>query len=468
MKNKKRILSSILVVVLLATLLTGCASGTLSRKVTNEKGQVVISVGDFPDPDTDKEAYDIKLMNVKKFEELHPNIKIEPVSWKYDPRTYMAKAEGKTLPTVYTVPLTESKKLMDMGYTADITNELKSRGFYNALNDFALQNISRDGKVYLLPNGNYDVGLIVNLNLYEKAGFVDEDGTPYQPIDWDDLVRVAKVIKEKTGKAGFVFPTTEYNGGWRFCPVAWGFGAVLETQENGKWKATFDSQETVNALQFIKDLKWKHNVLPENTLINGTEVVKLCATGEAAICIGEADRVNEMVKYGLSLDKIGMLQLPSGPMKKVTMMGGTYMAIDKNSTPEQISAAMEWIEFGGNTVKLTDEIKESLKDKVELDIAENKIVGVEKLSPWNDDSEVENYKKQLQREFINVNPNHIKHYNDKSGMEYQAEEPIDAQALYTTLDACIQSVVTDKNADCAEILKKAASDFQKNNLDYAN
>ena len=49
------------------------------------------------------------------------------------------------------------------------------------------------------------------------------------------------------------------------------------------------------------------------------------------------------------------------------------------------------------------------------------------------------------------------------------EEPVCAQELYGILDNCIQAVLTDKNADCAELLKKANSDFQQNyldNLDY--
>ena len=62
----------------------------------------------------------------------------------------------------------------------------------------------------------------------------------------------------------------------------------------------------------------------------------------------------------------------------------------------------------------------------------------------------------------------MKLYNDKENLEFQAEEPVDAQALYALLDTCIQEVLTNKDADCASLIKKAASDFQKNNLDNAN
>ena len=52
-------------------------------------------------------------------------------------------------------------------------------------------------------------------------------------------------------------------------------------------------------------------------------------------------------------------------------------------------------------------------------------------------------------------------------MEFQAEEPIDGQALYAVIDNIVQEVLNNKNANIEELVKKEAADFQKNNLDYA-
>jgi len=464
MKKSKKLLGVLLSVALLVTMVAGCSSD----KDASTDGKVVISVGNFSDPDTNPETYKIQMEQVKDFERLHPNIKIEPVIWDFDPRTYIAKAEGGTLPNVYYVPFTEAKNVIDSGYAADITDEFKKRGFYDSVNEFILQNISRDGKIYLLPTDSYDVGFIVNLKLFAQAGLVEEDGTPYQPKDWDDVIRISKIIKEKTGKAGLVIPTTDYTGGWRFTPVAWSFGTVFETKVDGKWKATFDSDEGAAALQFIKDLKWKHDILPANTLVNSAEVEKLIGTSEAAMTFGEQSNINKMVKYGIELNELGMVQMPAGPVKKVSLMGGSYRVIDKNSTPEQIAAGFEWLAYQGTTTKLTDEIKESFKKALEEKVVNNQIVGVLPLSPWSEASEVEKFKRETRIECANVDLNHIKLYNDKTGMQFQAEEPIDAQALYAVMDTCLQRVLTDENADCKEVLKKAAADFQKNNLDYVN
>lgn len=73
---------------------------------------------------------------------------------------------------------------------------------------------------------------------------------------------------------------------------------------------------------------------------------------------------------------------------------------------------------------------------------------------------------KLIEEYRNVDEKHLASYNDQSGVEYQVEEPICAQELYSILDSCIQEVLTNVNVDCAELLEKAAADFQQNFLDY--
>ncbi len=45
------------------------------------------------------------------------------------------------------------------------------------------------------------------------------------------------------------------------------------------------------------------------------------------------------------------------------------------------------------------------------------------------------------------------------------EEPYFAQELYGILDAVLQSVLTDKNADPKALLDKAVNDFQTQYLD---
>ena len=97
----------------------------------------------------------------------------------------------------------------------------------------------------------------------------------------------------------------------------------MKQDSDGKWHATFDSPECVEALEFIKDLKWKYDVLPANTLVDldrGSEADG--NRGESAMTLGEPNQINQFPKYGIEPDNIGAVRIPAGPKKRVSLMGG--------------------------------------------------------------------------------------------------------------------------------------------------
>lgn len=452
--------------VLAASVLAGCGA-----KSENEEGKVVISLGDtFPDEKTEPERYERFMETIKRFEEKYPNVKVEDAQWNFSPDTFLAKAEAGTLPTVYYVPFTEANNMMKLGYAADLTEYLEERGYVEKMNDFILGLISEDNKIYFLPEQtNYTVGIAVNLEMYKKAGYVAEDGTLYQPETWEDLAEVAKKIKETTGADGFIFPTTGNVGGWRFTPVAWSYGTVFETQQDdGSWKATFNSPECAKALQFVSDLKWKYNVLPENALVSLDDTKSQFAAGNVAMTFAEPNFIDSAVNsFKLDINNIGMIQLPAGDKRKVSLIGGGLRVIDSNSTPEQIEAALNFLTFIGLGADLDEEKKVSINDSIESRKENGLMVGLDGMSPWKADSDYMVYKNSVIEENKNINIKNIELYNNSDDLETQAEEPIDAQALYAVLDNVIQEVFTNKDADIEKLLDDAANKFQKNNLDYA-
>ncbi len=445
-----------------------CSVAGCGRNAAKD-GEVSITVGDFfPDEAQYPEAYAKVMDRVSKFEEKYPGVKVSDPKFVFNTQTYMAMAEAGTLPTTYYIPLTESKKIIDMGYAADLTDEIKSRGLYDKINSFTMDLISKDGHIYYLPQETYDQGIIVNVELYKKAGYVDANGNLYQPKTWEDLAEVAKKIKETTGVDGFAIPTTDNCGGWRFMPIAWGYGTQFETQQSdGSWKATFNSPECVKALQYLKDLKWKHKVMPEKTLLSNANVQEQFAAGNVAMTIAEANTVNNIVS-SLKFDKnnMGMLKMPAGDYGAVSLMGGGLKVVDRNATPAQTKAALDWYGFTGEiNTELTDEVKEQIDSDIETEKQKNVIIGVISLSPWNDKNEVAAYRTKARLENVNVDIKHLEQYNDKTGVEYRAEEPIECQALYAVLDTVVQEILINKDADPKAVLDKAAADFQSNTLD---
>nr|MCR4718694.1 extracellular solute-binding protein [Bacillota bacterium] len=315
----------------------------------------------------------------------------------------------------------------------------------------------------------YSVGIAVNLEMLEKAGYVDADGTPHQPETFDELAEMAKNIKEKTGNSGFMMPTMSNAGGWRFTPIAWAYGVTfMEQDKDGKWQATFDTPECVAALQWIKDLKWKYDVIPENILIDEGKVRNAFGAGEAAMAFAEGAQAATFVSAGMKKDNIGFIQMPAGPKRHVTLIGGSYNVFNKDATDAQIDAVFEYLDWSGSGRVLNDEIKERIKKSLQTKEEEGKLIGILTASPYTNDDPRRAYEIQLNTvEMANINMNHVKLYNDQSDIEWQQEEPIEAQALYAVLDNAIQAVLTDENADCKALIEEACKNFQAT-LDVVN
>lgn len=451
-----------------ACLATSACGGKTKNSSTTEDGRILLPISNWQEEETNPVGYKRQMDKIERFEKEYPNIKVVDAGWSYDTETFAAKAEGHTLPVVYMIPFTETAKIMNLGYAVDITEKSKEYGYYDLINDFAMEQISRDGKVYYIPSECYSMALFLNLKLFEEAGLVESDGTPKTPETYDEMVSMAQTIKEKTGKAGFVFPTTDNFGGWDFTMFAWAFGAKFITQqEDGSYKATFDTPECAQALQFVKDMKWKYNVLPELTLVDLAEQQKQVATDQAAMTFVNLSMIGSFTStYGMDINNIGLAKIPAGPAKRVSLMGGAYYAFSPDATPEQLDAAFKWITFDNDFIHFDDATKESLKNTYQDKVEKGEIVGIKELSLWNHLSEYQAYKDQLIDQFCNVNPNHLKSFNDKTGIEFSAEEPVCAQDLYSTLDSCLQEVLNNENADCAQVLKEANDLFQSNYLDY--
>lgn len=466
--NTKKVLSATLALALAAGCLTAC--GGEKMPAVSKDGKTVLYVGGWPDSEAQPEFYETRMKQKAAFEEKYPDIEIVGDTWTYDTQSYAAKAEGGTLPTVYATHFTEVNKIMDLGYAADITAQMKEYNYYDVVSDTLMNEITRDGKVYFIPAEVYSLGLVMNLNLFEEAGLMNADGTPKFPETFDDVKSMAKTIHDKTGKAGLIFPTTQNAGGWNFTSLAWSFGGTfMKENSDGTWEADFNDG-TTKALEWLKSLMWEDGSLPANTLVSNDDTMKMVGTDQAAMAIAHPAQVQILVgSYGMDKNAIGYAAMPEGPAGKITLMGGSYYALAENATEEQKDAAFKWLQYIGATpsTELTDEKKATMRESMETSYnVGTSIIGLYDLSLWTDKEVTTAYSGELKEEFRNIPTENVSSFNNASanGMKYQTEEKVCAQDLYGLLDSCIQEVLTNENADCAETLKKAASDFQSNFL----
>ena len=184
--------------------------------------------------------------------------------------------------------------------------------------------------------------------------------------------------------------------------------------------------------------------------------------------ITAGDFPRRVTAYGMQPEQIGIMAMPSGPKKHVTLMGGALYAVSDKATEDQIDASVRWI-MTSATPDATDDFKMNTDNALKKMLDDNQLITVKSMSPWSADSAAVKYGHDLQDKNANANINHVKLYNDfmkdLGTCELRPEEPVCAQELYSVLDNCIQEVLTNKDADPAAVLANAQSDFQANYLD---
>ena len=474
--KKKKFVAVLLCTAMAVTMLAGCGStSTVSQSQTQEKAtesdavdevqkseetdeveQVTLKVGGWPA--VEGTALDRWNAVKEQFEKDNPNITIVPDTFGYDLQIFQAQAAAGTLPDLLPeIPATEISLLLSGDYIADMTDALDRAGYTDKLNEAIIEQISSDGKIYCLPANVYAMGLMYDASLMREAGLMNEDGTPVLPETWEDLAEMAVQIKEKTGAAGFAMATINNQGGWMFVPIAWSYGVdFMEQDEDGKWQATFNTQETVDALQFIKELKWKYDVFSEDVLIDyGTCASKL-ATGQMGITPMAPDMANSLAKKEMPLENIGIMPMPSGPAKRVALSGGGRFCMTAGVTEAQKDAAIKWLEAMGYGYQLTEDAKATVEEDLQWRLSNNVPIGMKTMSVFNDSAEVSQYKNQLYEDNCNIIIEQVQAYNDillTTDIEYHLEEPIECQKLYGILDGCVQEVLTNENADCAALIE---------------
>jgi multiple sugar transport system substrate-binding protein len=446
---------------------TATSSGGTNTATEEPAGDkpTTIKVSNWPKPNEEAQVamYEEYL---NKMKEKYPFITVDKDEWGYDVSSFLPKAASGELPTVYETFFTEADKIIKANYAADITDIMTKNEFDKSINPELLKLVQKDGKYYGIPKDGYVMGLMYNVNLFKQAGLLDDQGVPKFPKTYEELAVTAKTIKEKTGKSGFFFPTKNNQGGWMFMNIAWAYGAEFEEQVDGKWKAVFNTPEAAAALQYVKDLKWKYDVLPANNLVDvGTDLFQMFGTEQVAMSFGISDWGNAIVQnLKMPKDNLAMSALPTGPKGNATLLGGGLYMFAPDATPDQLDSAFKWLDVKGFSPQTSEEALNGLETQSKTANEQNLIVGPHGLRVWVNEERI-NAEQAILDKYTNVNMAMFDDYMNNGSAGLRPEVPVNAQELYKTLDVVIQAVLTNKNADPAQLLEKAAADFQKDYLD---
>lgn len=190
-----------------------------------------------------------------------------------------------------------------------------------------------DGKQIGIPYSLSVPVLYYNPEIFKQAGL-----NPDQPPQtWQDVVKAAKAIKEKTGNVGFFMQ--EYADNWAQQALIESNGGEVLTQKDGKTVAGFDSPEAAEAYQLLADMV-KDGTGLHATNEEGFQAFLSGKLGMVVTTIGKRENFEKSAKF-----TVQSTQFPSfaGKTKKVPAGGNFLMIFSKDQDKQK--AAWKFIEF---------------------------------------------------------------------------------------------------------------------------
>lgn len=450
---KMRVLSIAAFASIAGLVLAGCASGsdeTGAAAEVDPDAEVTITVGEMPTAD---QAKSLEIFNeqVAEFKKLYPNITIKGEETTYDASTFSALLVGGTAPTTVAIPFTDMQALIEREQAADVTSFVKESTVLSALNPDLTKIVTKDGHQFGIVRDAYSMALIYNRALYTEAGLDPDD----VPTTWEDVLRNAQTIAEKTGKTGFIIPTTGNAGGWLLTTMSYSNGSLVQKVDGDKTTVTVNTEAMKKSLEFLHDVRWEANAAGANFLLSGDDIRNEIGGGNVAQTINGGNMYNDLViNRGMNPDDVGIAPLPQGPDGLGALGGGAIQWINPKSSANEQAAAVKWTEFRWFN-RYFDE--DTAVEWATSQAADGRPVGAPGLAVV-DSAQYDTFLGWI-ADSINVDRDNYQAYID-STLAVVPEPTVKAQELYAALDPIVQAVLTDENADIAKLLTEAQSAVQ--------
>ena len=451
MKSPGRVLIAGLAAAATIGALAGCSAGTGEETAG---GKLELRVATFP-PGADAAAYEAFAAQEKQFEDEHPDIDIIGVEYEWEGPTFAVQLAGGSLPDVFTVPFTDSKTLLENGQLMDVTDEIDELGYTDSFNPIILDGVTDgDGRIYGFPRQAYAMGLHYNRDLFEQAG-LDPDAPP---TTWDEVREYAKQIADKTGKAGYAQMAINNTGGWQLTAqtVARG-GRTQVDNADGTAQSTIDNEGTKATLEFLHALRFEDDSFGAKVDLDWGTINQEFAAGNIGMYTSGSDVYTALVRdFGLKPESYGLTVVPTEGAEPGTLGGGDIAVVSPTVDDATKAAAVTWIDWY-YMQKLLD------KDAAILDAKTLDESGQAVGTPVLPVLSRELYEESLGwiEPYINVPRDQMTPFIDSIWDQTPVGEPKkQTQEVYALLDAVVQTVLTDENADIDALLAQAQADAQ--------
>ncbi|MEO3852021.1 extracellular solute-binding protein [Streptomyces sp. B8F3] len=379
--------------------------------------------------------------DVAAFNKEYPNVTIEGKQTDpcLEPPRFTAMLKAKSQPDAFYTYFTDLQQVLDNDGAADITAYVNDKTV-PALADIdpqVLDVLKQDGKLYGLPTSNYTMGLLINRKLFEEAGLDPDD----PPTSWDEVRAAAEAIAGLgDGISGFGEYSAGNNGGWHFTASMYGLGGDIVSEDGTK--AAFNDDTGRAYVENLHAMRWEDDSMGKTQLLKWGDLQKQMASGKLGMFLAAPDDITYMVQQlGGDYTDFGMGPMPGG---EATLFGGNDYLIKKGSSPDQIKAAIAWLNF-----------KFLTPGKGQFEWARTKAdelpVGLPQPDFWKGESKQQDDK--LRAEHSTMPVENFQPFRDNP-VPGRAEPP-KAQEIYKVLDTVMSGVLTNEDADPAGLLDTA-------------
>ncbi|HXH60455.1 MAG TPA: sugar ABC transporter substrate-binding protein [Fimbriimonadaceae bacterium] len=263
----------------------------------------------------------------QRFDDQNPGVDLQ-VEGTPDMQAYVTKLllshVAGTAPDVMRLDASSAAVFINNDVLRDLSPYIKADKDFS-LDDYFSNVVDitrRGGAVYGIPVGFTPMVLYYNKDLFDAAGVPYPDGT------WT-YAQFLDAAKKLTKGDVYGFEFSNWMAMWIL--FLWNNGGDVLSPDGTRATGYLDSQQNVDAVQFIDDMVNKYHVAPTQSQTAALGV-NLFATGKAAMkIVGHW----EMVDYAkpasqIKIDRIGVCAPPSNLAKPVTVMYESGLAIMKN------------------------------------------------------------------------------------------------------------------------------------------
>jgi ABC-type glycerol-3-phosphate transport system substrate-binding protein len=430
--------------------LGAAACSSSSAPSAGGSAKVSVSIDCAPPAAQDPVLHKEWVEDVAIFEKQNPNITIVSV-YNYPcevPATFTAMLRAGTEPDIFYSYFTDLPQVLLAGQAADITQYVNS-STVPTLNDIvpsAMKAVTAGKTIYGLPTSNYTQGLIYNRSLFSQAGL--DPNTP--PTTWAQVETDATAIaKLGNGIEGWGDYSAGNNGGWHFSSYIDALGGTMVNGNASPPTADFDNSDGMAILQALHTLRFTDHAMSATQGLAWGTLQQQFAAGKLGMYIAAPDDIYNVI---VPTDKGNVNDIGMGPLPSLTgqpagsLSGGNDYIFAKHDTAAQIQAGIKFIDFESLTPGDGQFNFARMK-------ADGQPVGFPE--PALFDGATGTKINTLRAKYATVNTSYYTPFIN--AQEAGDGEPLDAQAVYKTLDPVMLAVLSEPNVNISQLLKTAAA-----------